>query len=107
MGGKINVQSSYGKGSLFIVQIPQKIDYNPVREEYASKTNSQNYEEPDYSDKKVLIVDDNKLNIKVARRSIETLNFKSIHECYNGQECLDKIKNGNKYDGNTIGLNNP
>ncbi len=25
MGGKINVQSTFGKGSIFVVQIPQKI----------------------------------------------------------------------------------
>lgn len=97
MGGKINVQSSYGKGSLFIVQIPQKIDYNPVREEYASKTNSQNYEEPDYSDKKVLIVDDNKLNIKVAKRSLAPFKIQ-IDECENGQECINKINLGKEYD---------
>ena len=40
---------------------------------------------------------DNKLNIKVARKVLSSLNFE-IDECYNGQECLDKIKNGQKYD---------
>lgn len=97
MGGKINVQSSYGKGSLFIVQIPQKIDYNPIREEYALKTNSKDYEEPDYSDKKVLIVDDNKLNIKVAKRSLAPFKIQ-IDECENGQECINKINLGKEYD---------
>lgn len=46
----------------------------------------------------LLIVDDNKLNIKVAKKSIESLNFKIIDECFNGQECLDIIKIGKKYD---------
>ena len=99
MGGKINVSSQYGSGSIFMVTIPQKI--SKINEEL---TNTQklnlgiNVKNVDCSNKSILVVDDNKLNIKVARRSIETLNFKSIDECYNGQECLDKIKNGNKYD---------
>ena len=99
MGGKINVSSQYGSGSIFMVTIPQKI--SKINEEL---TNTQklnlgiNVKNVDCSNKSILVVDDNKLNIKVARRSIETLNFKSIDECYNGQECLDKIKNGNYYD---------
>ncbi|HPZ23723.1 MAG TPA: response regulator, partial [Bacilli bacterium] len=51
-----------------------------------------------YSTKKVLVVDDNKLNLKVARRSLEPLGFGAIDECMNGKECLDKIKQGNTYD---------
>ena len=47
--------------------------------------------------KKVLIVDDNKLNIKVARRALDSFNFE-IDECYDGQECLNKVINGNEYD---------
>ena len=44
-----------------------------------------------------MIVDDNKLNIKVARKALQDFNFK-IEECYDGQECLDKVINGNEYD---------
>ena len=99
MGGKINVSSQYGSGSIFMVTIPQKI--SKMNEEL---TNTQklnlgiNVKNVDCSNKSILVVDDNKLNIKVARRNIEALGFKNIDECYNGQECLDKIKNGNKYD---------
>ena len=99
MGGKINVSSQYGSGSIFMVTIPQKI--SKINEEL---TNTQklnlgiNVKNVDCSNKSILVVDDNKLNIKVARRSIEALGFKNIDECYNGQECLDKIKNGNYYD---------
>ncbi len=47
--------------------------------------------------KKILIVDDNKLNIKVESRLISDFNFE-IDECYDGVECLEKINTGRKYD---------
>lgn len=104
MGGKINVESQYGKGSIFMVNIPQRIGSisRPLTDTQIIKTaeiyEKLNIKNVDYSDKSLLIVDDNKLNIKVARRSIEALNFKNIEECYNGQECLDLINSGKKYD---------
>ena len=91
--GTINVESEYGEGTKFNVIIPQKIGNNTSKDEQIITNNI-----IDYSDKKILIVDDNKLNIKVAKRNIEDLNFKEIDECYNGLECLEKIKNGKKYD---------
>ena len=123
MGGKINVQSQFGQGSLFVVQIPQKIskvaDPNqiveinitspqsiinePKQEESLVKMESvQQSTQPNkstitYPNKKILIVDDNKLNIKVARKALQDFNFE-IEECYDGQECLDKVVNGNEYD---------
>lgn len=93
LNGIINVESEYGEGTKFNVIIPQKIGNNTSKEEQVITNKI-----IDYSDKKILIVDDNKLNIKVAKRNIEDLNFKEIDECYNGLECLEKIKNGKKYD---------
>ena len=99
MGGKINVSSQYGTGSMFMVQIPQKISKMNSDLTNTQKLNlGLNIKNIDCSNKSILVVDDNKLNIKVARRSIEALGFKTIDECYNGNECLEKIKNGNKYD---------
>lgn len=93
LNGTINVESEYGEGTKFNVIIPQRIGNNTSKDEQVITNNI-----IDYSDKKILIVDDNKLNIKVAKRNIEDLNFKEIDECYNGLECLEKIKNGKKYD---------
>ena len=99
MGGKINVQSTFGKGSIFMVQIPQKIEQieRPLTEEELSNTVSNDKETREYGHKKILIVDDNKLNIKVARRALQDFDFE-IDEAYDGKECLNKIKNGNEYD---------
>ncbi len=101
MGGKINVESEFKKGSIFMVQIPQRIS-KQEREltdtQIISATEiGLSLKKEKYKGKKVLIVDDNKLNIKVARRALADFSFE-IEECYNGQECLDKIKNKNMYD---------
>ena len=93
MGGSINVESQFGKGSLFIVQIPQKISKmsgvtNNITEEKTEVT---------FEHKKILVVDDNELNIKVAKRALKDFNF-DIDEVLDGQSCIDKITSGNKYD---------
>ena len=95
MGGTINVNSTFGKGSLFVVQIPQKISQMSKPKEAVKKEES-SYRE-DYKGMKVLVVDDNLLNIKVAERALSLLNF-TIDSAMSGQECIDKIKKGEKYD---------
>ena len=104
MGGKINVESTFGKGSIFMVNVPQRIGMmsKPLTKEELNNTAelildlSKN--NIDYSKKKILVVDDNKLNIKVARRALEPLHFKEIDEAENGLVCVNKIKDGNTYD---------
>ena len=102
MDGKINVQSQFGQGSIFVVQIPQKINklVKPMNEKELSDTLTKMKQIEtvvSYGNKKVLIVDDNKLNIKVASKSLKDFNFE-LDECYDGKECLDKIISGNVYD---------
>ena len=101
MGGKINVQSQFGTGSLFVVSIPQKIKNmnNPNINKEVTKVDEikEELNDIDFGSKRILIVDDNKLNIKVARRALQDFNFE-MDECYDGKECLEKVVNGNEYD---------
>ena len=60
--GTINVQSNFGVGSIFIVNIPQKINVDVEKE---NKVINQKLQ-------RVLVVDDNKLNLKVATKALES-----------------------------------
>ncbi len=95
MGGKINVQSQFGKGSIFVVQLPQRISKLSAPKEYITKVIT-NDVPIIYEGKRVLIVDDNKLNIKVARKALDPFNME-IDECYNGMEAIELVSK-NDYD---------
>ena len=98
MGGTIKVDSKYKKGTTFTVEIPQKIKSYDKLLQQTEQLDIEKIKEISsiIKQKKILIIDDNKLNIKVAAKLIEEFNF-IIDECYDGLEALEKIKN-NKYD---------
>jgi signal transduction histidine kinase/CheY-like chemotaxis protein len=97
MNGKIVVQSKYGVGSKFTVAIDQKIVSNPKAYSTLEKTQKLDLRKLKFDNKKVLVVDDNKLNLKVATKLLGNYNV-IVEEVSSGQECLDRIKAGNKYD---------
>ena len=99
MGGNINVQSQYGQGSLFVATIPQKISKMsaPLEVEKALEKKETNEDENVYGNKHILIVDDNKLNIKVAKRALASFNFE-LDEALDGEQCLELINSGKSYD---------
>lgn len=105
MNGTIVVQSEYGEGSKFTVAIDQvivegktslepkmqpkkKIDTVEVLDAEVTDENTK---------KRLLIVDDNKLNLKVALRLLSHHNFE-IDELTSGIDCIEKIKSGAHYD---------
>ena len=93
MNGNIVVQSVFGKGSKFTVSIDQRIVEHPTIKLEEQET----YDKVKVKDKLVLVVDDNKINLKVAERLLETYGVKT--ECVeSGFICIDNLKNGKKYD---------
>lgn len=96
MHGNINVQSEYGSGSKFIIRVDQKILEGEELEKAKNKKPVQTEQIIDAHGKKVLVVDDNLLNIKVAERLLAKYNV-TIESVMSGQECLDKV-NAGKYD---------
>ena len=86
MGGKVIVHSVYGTGSKFTVVLNQKIDNENNVSEHKYKTTL------DLHDVRILVVDDNVLNIKVAKKLLERHNANNITTCSSGFECIKKIK---------------
>ena len=97
MNGQIIVQSVYGQGSKFTIALDQRIIKNPTIDlDYDNKItlDSETY---DLTGKKVLVVDDNNLNLKVASKLLAKYNL-TVELITNGRECLDKITSGATYD---------
>lgn len=97
MGGQIIVQSVYGQGSKFTIAIDQKVINNPTIDLEESNKVIEVNESLDFTGKRVLIVDDNKMNLKVAARLLEKYNI-NIELVASGFECINKINSGEVYD---------
>lgn len=100
MGGKIIVQSKYGEGSKFTVYLSQKIVAREQTEESVVSeilNKSKIPEKIDFKSKKVLIVDDNKINLRVASKLLSNFDI-TADTVESGFECIDKINEGIKYD---------
>ena len=95
MGGKIDVDSKYDKGTTFVVTIDQKVVSDLNSESLANK--KRNLDIIDLSDKRILVVDDNKLNLKVAEKLLNPYNAE-VTICMSGQECLDILDNDTNFD---------
>ena len=92
MHGKIVVNSTYGEGSEFTAAIDQRISNAKLDNEETVVEG-----ELDLTNKNVLVVDDNTLNLKVATKLLKPYKC-NVEVCESGFACLDKIKEGKTYD---------
>ncbi len=97
MGGTITVESTYGEGTTFTVTIPQKIiDGTPLNTESISfnevKEIQTKFKPVDIKideSKTILVVDDNKMNLTIAKKILESYNL-VVDTAMSGKEALAK-----------------
>ncbi len=88
MGGKITVDTKFEEGSVFRVYLEQEIISMEIPESQSEEI------EIDYSanpGKRILIVDDSKINLKVANQILKPYNF-NVTMVENGFECLELME---------------
>ena len=99
MEGDIKVESEYGKGSRFTIEIKQQIaDHhtvkeNPVTRDEMQSVDTRMFTVPDY---RILVVDDNKINRNVATSMLKMYDMQ-IDEAESGNVAISFAKK-NKYD---------
>lgn len=101
MGSKLDVESEYGKGSIFSFCLSQKIiDSSPVgdyRKRFVIASGEQTYKPLfEAPDAKILVVDDNDVNRYVFRSLLVQTKLK-VEEAASGEECLKQVAE-NHYD---------
>lgn len=101
MNGTIDVQSKPGEGSCFTVQIPQEVvDETAMGAPRAKVKEKEEIPEKDFHlvapDAKILVVDDNKMNLMVIRGLLKNTQVQ-LDMASGGNECL-KMTKDKKYD---------
>ena len=91
MNGKIEVDSEYEKGTTFTISIDQKI----IAEHEQKKNNEVKVFKA--TGKRILIVDDNKLNLKVISKLLIPYGVEIV-EANSGSECLDILDKDTDFD---------
>ncbi|MDE6845943.1 MAG: response regulator [Lachnospiraceae bacterium] len=97
MGGRLEVQSTYGKGSEFSFSIVQKVIDNTPLGDFEKQYNESLHSTENYKQKfiapmgRILIVDDNAMNLAVAQGLLKQTRLQ-IDVAGSGEECLELIK---------------
>lgn len=95
LDGSFEIESKVNEYTKVTLSFTQKIvEDNKIRELMDSNKKAQNLI---FNNKKILIVDDNKLNLKVTSKLLEPYNIETTL-LENGEECIDIIKEGIKFD---------
>lgn len=93
MGGEIGVNSTYGEGSEFYFTIRQKIAEEVPVAEHTDRKEKETYDSLNFKapEAKLLLVDDNKMNLKVAIGLLAPLQMQ-IDTAENGKQALEMLE---------------
>lgn len=98
LNGSIVAESKVGEGSIFTITIEQKIiDDKPIGDIDMIKIQKKKANNFKAIGKKVLIVDDNKLNLKVAEKLLKPYDVITT-SVLSGKECLELINSDEQFD---------
>lgn len=96
LGGSIMVETNHMAGTKFSISIPQQLG-NEEKLKQLENTIEIDMNKLSLAGKRILVVDDNALNIKVLKKAIRPYGFE-IDEAYNGKTAIEKIEINNNYD---------
>jgi CheY-like chemotaxis protein len=94
MGGNIEAESTYGTGSKFIVTLDQRVVSDGEKEKVSRRRALVPFKA---NGKRILLVDDNKLNLKVAMKMLQPYDVEVV-EATSGRECLNILERDNRFD---------
>jgi signal transduction histidine kinase/ActR/RegA family two-component response regulator len=98
MGGKLWFESEYRVGSKFYFEIPQRIvDNTPIGDINQTIEINESKKLKDFSNYRVIVVDDDMLSLKVTRRILEAYNL-DIVTVSDAKECINAIKMDEHFD---------
>ena len=98
MNGRIEVSSEYGKGSVFTVYLSQEIINDSPMGDFRQRFEAVAKQEDEYRESfvapeaKVLVVDDNGMNLAVVKALLKKTDIQ-VTTCMSGMECLELVKN--------------
>ncbi len=97
MGGKLEVQSVYGKGSAFSFKVVQKVEDRAPLGDFEKQYNESLRSTENYRQKfiapmgRILVVDDNAMNLAVAQGLLKQTRLQ-VDVASSGEECLELMR---------------
>ncbi len=97
MGGKLEVQSVYGKGSAFSFKVVQKVEDRTPLGDFEKQYNESLRSTENYRQKfiapmgRILVVDDNAMNLAVAQGLLKQTRLQ-VDVASSGEECLELMR---------------
>lgn len=94
MGSELQVESEYEKGSVFSFELMQQVVSTEPMGEFRTgnlQSNTVHRSEFEAPEAKVLVVDDYRMNLKVARHLMKQTKIQ-VFEAQSGEECLELLK---------------